>query len=57
MPDRTYVEIDGGDRRNDPVAQWLIEDAWRLRRTADLIEQLAERMAGAAFPCSGSSIS
>jgi len=33
MPDRTYVEIDGGNRR-----------------TADLIEQLAERMAGGAIP-------
>ena len=50
MSDRVYVELEHGDRRTDPVAQWLIEEAWRLRDTADLIAQLSQRMFDGGIP-------
>ncbi|MBM3519028.1 MAG: adenylate/guanylate cyclase domain-containing protein [Alphaproteobacteria bacterium] len=50
MAERIYIPIGAVNRRTDPIAQWLIEDAYRIPTTLELVSALAERMNAWGIP-------
>ncbi len=50
MSERATVDLDTLPRGDDPIAAWLIDEAWRLAGTAALIQALGDRFGGGGIP-------
>ena len=50
MTQRATADIEAPSRGDDPIATWLIDQAWRLDGTAALIAALGERFVAGGIP-------